>query len=106
MKLWRRRARSGSGPRAERLSAEAIHMKARAMLAVRYLREEIAQRLGRDDAWSKAFRDGDDGALDEVAAIARSRAGISLADYRKVYRHDLQLVSAQQRAIGQASLGS
>jgi hypothetical protein len=106
MRFWRRRAASRPAAHADQFSADDIRMKGRAMLAVRYLGEEIAERAGRDARWTSAFKEGVDGLLEQVAAVACSRAGISIADYRKVYSHDLQVVGAQQRAIEQAVHGA
>jgi hypothetical protein len=105
-RLWSRRGRARASAPADRCSTEDIHLKSRAMLAVRYLGEEIAGRYAKDAGWTCAFTGGDEAVLEQLAAIACNRAGISVTDYRKVYHHDLQLVSAQQRAIEQAILGA
>jgi hypothetical protein len=99
-------ARPRSASSADQRAAEAIRVKGQAMLAVSFLGEEIALRLGPRARSGRRPARGVDRVLDQAAAIACSRAGISVADYRKIHRNDLQLMRAQQRAIDHALIAS
>jgi deoxyribodipyrimidine photolyase len=69
-------------------------------------RQKLASAHGTDVEWTRRYRSGDEGAMDELVQQACAEAEIPVAEYREAVDTDAQLGELHQRCVREVLLGA
>jgi hypothetical protein len=80
--------------------------KLRVERVIATFRTLLSHAHGRDVEWTRRYRAGEEGPMDELLSRACADAGMTLADYHEALDRDGQLVELQKRCIREVLLGA
>jgi hypothetical protein len=80
--------------------------KLRAERVIATFRTMLSEAHGRDVEWTRRYRSGEEGAMDELLSRACADAGMTLAEYHDAVDRDAQLVELQRRCVREVLLGT
>ena len=69
-------------------------------------RQKLAAAHGTDVEWTRRYRAGDEGAMDELLVSACAEADVPPAEYREAVDADAKLGELHQRCVREVLLGA
>ncbi len=69
-------------------------------------RQRLAAAHGRDAEWTRRYRAGDEGAMEELLALACAEVAVPLSEFHEAVDADPKLSDLHQRATREALLGA
>ena len=85
------------------LSAET---RLRVERVVAAFRQKLAAAHGTDVEWTRRYRSGDEGAMDDLVSRACADEGMSPGEYREAIDADARLSELHRRCISEVLLGA